>query len=107
MPLTKPSQIIQAAHTAHSGQRFHAHKTAHDDGIGQIVELLEQTAQHQRHRKRKDQLQRTALSHILCHSIKSSCHTGNRLNSMIFAVKNALPERGRTFCTFMNGIIAE
>ena len=100
-------QIIQAAHTAHSRQRLHAHKTAHDDGIGQIVELLEQTAQHQRHRKRKDQLQRTALSHILCHSIKSSCHTGNRLNSMIFAVKNALPERGRTFCTFMNGIIAE
>ena len=55
---------------------IHAHETAHDDGIRQIVELLEQTAQHQRHRKRKDQLQRTALSHILCHG-KTSYHSGD------------------------------
>ena len=100
-------QIVQTAHAAHSGQRFHAHKAAHDDGIGQIVELLEQAAQHQRHRKRKDQLERTALGHILCHRIKSSCHTGNRLDVVIFAVKNVLPERGRTSCTFMNDIIVE
>ena len=61
-------QIVQAAHAAHGRQRFHAHKAAHDDGIGQVVELLEQAAQHQRHCKGKDQLQRAALRHILGHS---------------------------------------
>ena len=61
-------QIVQAAYAAHRCQRFHAHKAAHDDGIGQVVELLEQAAQHQRHCKGKDQLQRAALRHILCHS---------------------------------------
>ncbi len=60
-------QIVQAAHAAHGSQRFHAHETAHDDGIGKIVELLEQTAQHQRHRKGEDQPERASLCHIFCH----------------------------------------
>ena len=33
------------------------------------------------------------MGHILCHSIKSSCHTGNRLDVVIFAVKNALLQK--------------
>ena len=61
-------QIVQAAHAAHRRQRIHAHEAAHDDGIGQIVELLEQTAQHQRHRKGKDELERAALCHVFCHT---------------------------------------
>ena len=48
--------------------RIHAHETAHDDGIRQIVELLEQAAQHQRHCKGKDELERAALCHVFCHT---------------------------------------
>ena len=60
-------QIVQAAHAADRRQRFHTDEPAHDDGIGQIVELLKQTAQHQRDRKGEDQLERAALCHIFCH----------------------------------------
>lgn len=60
-------QVIQSAHAAHRSQSLHTHKAAHHDGIRQVVKLLEQAAQHQWHRKCKDQLQRAALRHILCH----------------------------------------
>ena len=61
-------QIVQAAHAAHRRQRIHANKAADNDGIGQVVKLLEQAAQHQRHRKGKDQLERAALCHVFCHT---------------------------------------
>ena len=107
-------QIVQAAHAAHGRQRFHAHKAAHDDGIGQIVELLEQAAQHQRHREGKDQLERAALGHILCHSVKSSYPPGNGDSIRIqkaylrdFDREKRPAGRGRTLRTFMNDIIAD
>ena len=87
-------QIVQAAHAAHRRQRFHANKAADNDGIGQVVKLLEQAAQHQRHRKGKDQLERAALRHIFCHTIAPPM--GGFL-CQIFADKNALPQKkGRT-----------
>ena len=62
-------QIVQAAHAAHRRQRFHANKQPDNDGIGQVVKLLEQAAQHQRHRKGKDRLQTRPCVISFCHTI--------------------------------------
>ena len=88
-------QIVQAAHAADRRQRFHADEPAHDDGISQIVELLEQAAQHQRDRKGEDQLERAALCHIFCH-VSALLWGSSKATKPIFADKNALPEKGRT-----------
>ena len=44
-------------------QRVAAHKVAHDDGIGGVVQLLQHVAQDQRHREEQDALPDTALCH--------------------------------------------
>jgi hypothetical protein len=54
--------------------------------------LLEQAAQHQRHSKGKQQLQRAALRHIFGHGNIPPAHT-KKMDVRIFAVKNALPEK--------------
>ena len=40
-----------------------AHKVAHDDGIGGVVQLLQHVAQDQRHREEQDALPDAALCH--------------------------------------------
>ena len=44
-------------------QRVAAHKVAHDDGIGGVVQLLQHVAQDQRHREEQDALPDAALCH--------------------------------------------
>ena len=88
-------QIVQTTHTADCRQGFHAHKAAHDDGIRQIIELLEQAAQHQRHRKGKDQLEWAALRHIFRHTHIPPWESITDLITRIFSDKNAPPRNGQ------------
>ena len=89
-------QIVQAAHAADRRQRFHADEPAHDDGIGQIVKLLKQAAQHQRDRKGEDQLQRAALCHIFCHVSALLWGSSKGRKNDFLPTKTSCRKRGRT-----------
>ena len=84
-------QVAQAAHAAHGSQRLHPDKAAHDDGVGHVVKLLEQAAQHQRHREQQDQLQRLALGHVFGHKRIPPLDT-----TSLSREKRPAPQGGRT-----------
>ena len=56
-------QVDGRAAGAYCGQRIAAQKVADDDGVGGVVELLEQVAKDERHREEQDTLPDAALGH--------------------------------------------
>ena len=56
-------QVDGRAAGAYCGQRIAAQKVADDDGVGGVVELLEQVAKDERHREEQDALPDAALGH--------------------------------------------
>ena len=92
-------QIVQAAHAADRRQRFHTDEPAHDDGIGQIVELLKQAAQHQRDRKGEDQPERAALCHIFCH-VSALLWGSSKATKPIFCRQKRPAGKGAGRCGF-------
>ena len=52
---------------ADSGKRLLAVEVADDDGVGSVVELLQEVSCHDRQRKLHNELPRRAPGHILCH----------------------------------------
>ena len=78
---------------------FGAHEPPHDDGIGQIVELLKQAAQHQRDRKGEDQLERAALCHIFCH-VSALLWGSSKATKPIFCRQKRPAGKGAGRCGF-------
>ena len=61
------NQIVDRAGSADRGQRTDTAEPAHDDGIRQRIELLEQVAQHQRQGEQENNFERTAARKVFCH----------------------------------------
>ena len=61
------NQIVDRAGSADRGQRTDTAEPAHDDGIRQRIELLEQVAQHQRQAEQENNFERTAARKVFCH----------------------------------------
>ena len=80
-------------------QRFHTDEPAHDDGIGQIVELLKQAAKHQRDRKGEDQPERAALCHIFCH-VSALLWGSSKATKPIFCRQKRPAGKGAGRCGF-------
>ena len=60
-------QIVDRPGRADRGQRTDTAEPAHDDGIRQRIELLEQVAQHQRQAEQENNFERTAARKVFCH----------------------------------------
>ena len=61
------NQIVDRAGSADRGQRTDTAEPAHDDGIRQRIELLEQVAQHQRQGEQENNFERAAARKVFCH----------------------------------------